>query len=133
MTYQIVIVGGLLTLLGIVPYSLLLATGQEASVTSLIPTFFGLPILAAGLFGLVEAYQRLALRIAMAIALLGFVLPAARLFSVLGNIGDVGPLALFSLVMMTVLCGGLLIVGWPSCFGWRRRKCGKQSLKRLSG
>ena len=133
MIRQTIIVGGLLGLLGLVPYSLLLATGNEASVTALIPAFFGIPILAVGLLGLRLAFQRTALSIAMVVALLGFVLPAARLLSVLGNVGEVGPLALFSLVMMTVLCGGLLVVGRRSYVGWRPGKGGKQSLGRHSG
>ena len=130
MIRQSIIVGGLLVLLGIVPFSALVVAGQDPSVTALIPAFFGIPILLAGLLGLRHAFQTLSPWFAIVFATAGFVLPAGRLLSMLGSIGEVHPLALFSLVMMAILCGGLLVVAWRSYPSWQLGKGGKQPLGR---
>lgn len=57
-----------LIVLGIVAY---LVTGRE-SVTALIPTFLGIPLLACGLWGRREGSLKMAMHVAATLALLGF-------------------------------------------------------------
>lgn len=62
-----IIYGILLILLGAVGYT---ASGA-ASITALIPALFGVPVLAAGLLALNEAWRKHAMHAAAALALLG--------------------------------------------------------------
>jgi hypothetical protein len=63
----------LLILLGVAGYTL----SGAASVTALIPAFFGMPVLVAGLLALNEKWRKHAMHAAAALALLG-VLGTAR-------------------------------------------------------
>ena len=56
-----------LILVGVAGY---LGTGRQ-SVTALIPTFLGLPLLALGLWGRRESARKMAMHIAAVVALLG--------------------------------------------------------------
>ena len=105
--------GLILLVLGIAAYVI---TGA-ASVTALIPAFFGLPILALGVLGQVkEEYRKHAMHGAVGLALLGF----------LGTIGavrfgiymiSVGPqhvdnaAAVVVRSIMALLCGAYLYYG----------------------
>lgn len=62
------LLGGFLALLGVGFY---LGTGRE-SVTALIPTFLGLPLIACALWARGEPSRHPALRVALVLALIGF-------------------------------------------------------------
>lgn len=64
-----VLVGGLLIVLGVASYLL----SGRASVTALIPAFFGLPILVLGWLAIRVTWRRHAMHAAAGLALLGLV------------------------------------------------------------
>lgn len=104
--------GVLLIVLGLGGY---FGSGR-VSKTALIPTFFGVPIFALGLAALREDWQRNALYVAAALALLGF-LGAGRgltgLWKLLSG-GEVKrPAAAIAQSVMAVLCLAFVIaVAW---------------------
>jgi hypothetical protein len=111
--------GVILIGLGVGPY---LATGG-ASVTALIPAFFGLPILAAGLLSLKPSRRRLALSISFGLALLGFLgtVPGLLRLPQLLLGGEVArPLAVLVQAAMATLCGAFLLTGVTSWVRGRR-------------
>ena len=64
-----VLVGGLLIILGVASYLL----SGRASVTALIPAFFGLPILVFGWLAMRVTWRRHAMHAAAGLALLGLI------------------------------------------------------------
>lgn len=72
--------GMLLTVLGLVAY-FALATGEDRSITALIPTFFGVPFVALGTLAIGDSGKRrkIAMHLAVLLGLLGTVAPAMRL------------------------------------------------------
>jgi hypothetical protein len=112
--------GVILIGLGVVPY---VATGG-ASVTALIPAFFGLPILAAGALSLKPSRRRVALGIAVGLALLGFLgtVPGLLRLPQLLLGGEVArPLAVVVQAAMATLCGAFLLTGVTSWVRGRSR------------
>jgi hypothetical protein len=92
----------LLIILGLVGY---FGFGRS-SVTALIPAFFGVPVLAAGILALDEKKRRHAMHAASALGLLGFlgtVSGLVKFFTLLGG-GEVArPAAVVSQTVMAVL------------------------------
>lgn len=104
-----IIIGILLTLLGVGFYVALLAVeGENPSVTALIPAFAGIPILVLGLAALKESIRMHAMHGVSLLALLGLLLPAGRLSMKLAQGAHVKTTILVPLVLMTLLCGVLL-------------------------
>jgi len=98
--------GMLLTLLGVICYAFAFQLGAaDRSVTALIPTFLGVPLILLGYFSLVKPNLRMHLmHAAVTLALLGFLASAGRFISVMirkPNIG-VGPAAQ---LIMAIICG----------------------------
>lgn len=88
------------------------------SMTALIPTFFGVPILLLGCVALKDSLRKHAMHGAVALALLGLLAPIGRIASAGLKFSAAG----VSLVLMIVLCGGLLILGIKSFIDARRRQ-----------
>jgi hypothetical protein len=66
-----ILLGVILIALGLYGYFVL--TGDEKSITALIPAFFGLPLLVLGVLALKDAMRKVAMHIAVVIGVLGFV------------------------------------------------------------
>jgi hypothetical protein len=91
---------------------------SSRSMTALIPTFFGIPLLLLGLLGLNDAWRKHAMHVAMVVALVGMIAPLGRI----AMQGLSASLAGVSLVLMLVLCGGFLVLGIKSFRDARRRQ-----------
>jgi hypothetical protein len=117
-----IIIGTLLTLLGVGFYvGLMLAEGEAPSATSLIPAFFGVPILALGAVALNESARMHAMHVVAILALLGTLAPLGRLGMQLAKGAAVPATTLTSLLLMTALCG-VLLAGCVRSFIDARRK-----------
>lgn len=97
------LVGFLLIALGLIGY---FATGR-ASVTALIPAFFGAIFLILALVARGESARKHAMHAAVALAMVGFLGTVTRLTPALGA-GNMGPAVLAQLAMAIVL---LIYVG----------------------
>jgi uncharacterized membrane protein len=116
-----ILFGFLLTLLGL---GVWLATGAD-HITSLIPAFFGLPLILAGLAGLNDAWRKHAMHLAAAIALLGVLGALGRPFAKLASgEGLAVGLPLMSQLAMALLCGLFLVLAVKSFVDARRRRAG---------
>lgn len=87
---------------------LLIAVGligyfESFARTSLIPAYFGIGILIAGVIALNPAYRKHAMHGAVMLGLLGFLAAAGRLVNVLFSGAMPSALGLFSLVSMALL------------------------------
>jgi len=91
---------------------------ETKSITALIPTFIGLPILILGCVALKESVRKHAMHGAVTFALFGLLAPIGRIASAGLKFSAAG----VSLVLMIVLCGGLLILGVKSFIDARRRQ-----------
>lgn len=117
------IIGGILTVLGIVAY----AATAAASVTALIPAFVGVLLLVCG----VVAAQRPAARphamhAALLVALLGALgslMQVAKLGEVFAGTAE-RPLAVILSTVMFLLLVGLLVLGIRSFVAARRSRSG---------
>lgn len=119
------VIGGLLTLLGIGGYLLgFISGGEDASWTALIPAFAGVPILICGLIAArSEPARKNAMHVAVAIALLGFIASLGGLFMrVLNPEVSSSWLAKMSVIGMLVLCAWLVIAGVRSFMAARRSR-----------
>lgn len=113
-----IISGVLLILVGIVGYIYGTMNGN-ASVTALIPAFFGLAIAVLGFFALTkENLRKHLMHVAMLIGLLGFLIPAGRLLSKLGEISLSA--AVLSQLLMSLICLVFVILGIKSFIDARR-------------
>lgn len=115
MTRTTIALGTLLILLGLGAYAYALTT-QNASVTALIPAFFGAPILALGLFSAKSPKKHATLiHIALLLALLGFagsVRGAASLPKLFTSPDDVSrPVAVVVQSAMALACLVYLVLG----------------------
>jgi hypothetical protein len=121
------LIGGLLTLLGVGGYLLGFSTGgDDASWTALIPLFAGVPILICGWIAMRNAEARKHLiHAALTIALLGFVASLGGLFMRVLN-PDVPSswLAKTSVIGMLLLCLWLVVAGANSFIRARRERVG---------
>ncbi len=99
-----IITGILLILVGIGGYIM----GGAASVTALIPAFFGLPILISSLIAIKNL--KLGMHIAAVFGLLGFIAPLGRLIPVSIQGEFVLNLATISQLLMIGICGVFLFL-----------------------
>ena len=113
-----VVFGVLLVLLGLVGY-LVLADPDARSVTALIPAFFGIPIVLAGLVAAKPAARKHAMHVAMLFALLGAVAPWMRLAKSFSEGFELNEKTGVQLTMST-LCLVLLVLGIRSFIAARR-------------
>ena len=93
-----ILVGSLLTVLGIVLY---FSTGK-ASVTALIPSFLGIPILVCGVLAKDEKKRKTVAHIALTLALLGALAGFGRGLPKLFG-GDAGG-AIWGMLVMSGIC-----------------------------
>lgn len=115
-----IIFGGLLVLIGIIGYIYGLINGN-ASITALIPAFFG--VVLAGLGYAARAKEDLRkhlMHAAMIVALLGFVLPVWRLISKAGEF--ILSAATLSQILMAAICLIFLILGIRSFIEARQNR-----------
>ena len=97
------VIGGLLVLLGLGAY---LGTGTK-SITAMIPTFFGIPVLLAGLIALKETWRIYAVRAALFFTFLGFVgglRGLSGLFKMLSGATVNKPNAVYVQLTLSLLC-----------------------------
>ena len=112
--------GVVLIVLGLLGYFL---TGA-ASITALIPAFFGLVIALAGFVARDEHKRKHAIHAAVVVALLGF-LGSARGLMLIGGVFDgtaARPAAVISQAIMAVLTLGYLVMAIRSFMAARRAR-----------
>jgi hypothetical protein len=79
-------IGRILIIIGVIGYAYGFF-GGKASITAMIPAFFGIVLLALGHFALVkESLSKHLMHTAVIVALLGFLLPAGRVISKLSEV-----------------------------------------------
>lgn len=112
--------GAVLTLIGIVAY----AASGAASVTALIPAFFGIPLLALGVLARQERWRMHAIHVAVVVALLG-ALGAARGLMSLPTLLTGGelerPAAVAVQSLMAALCIVYVVLAVKSFIDARRK------------
>ena len=115
-------VGVLLILVGIGFY---LGIG-ESSMTALIPTLFGLPILAFGLVARDEFKRKHAMHAAVLFGLLGFLgsfgMSFRKLMAMMQGIPMERPLAVVEQLVMAIICAAFVIACIVSFIQARRAK-----------
>lgn len=111
--------GIVLTILGVGGYF----STDQASVTALIPTFFGVPLIVLGILALNEHRRKHAMHAAVMLGLLGLigsaVMPLKTLFS---GTGIQRPTAFAMQVIMAVLCAIFVGLCIKSFVDARRRR-----------
>ena len=119
----IAFVGSILLIgLGLLAY-LGFATGEDRSITALIPLFWGVPILIAVLVSIGGgAVRRHAMHFVAVVALLGVLAPLGRLIPTSLKNGFVLDSKTFTMIAMCVICLVLLILAIGSFIEARRRK-----------
>ena len=98
---------------------------SSESITALIPTFFGIPMLILGWLGLNEKYLKHAMHIAAVLNLLGFagtVSGLIKFFIMLGGAETTRPAAVTVQAIMAVMCLVFLIFAVKSFIDVRRNK-----------
>jgi len=113
-----ILVGLILCGLGVGSY---FGTGRT-SVTALIPAFFGLPILIAGVIALKPAARKHAMHAVAVLALLGFIGSAARAIPALFKADGEISTAIYMQLAMAVLCLILEIACVRSFINARRNR-----------
>ena len=96
-------VGAVLSLLGLIAY---VATGM-VSVTALIPTFFGIPLVILAQLGKPESRRKMTMHIAVVITLLGFlgsVSGIPKVISLMGGAEVARPQAAVVQALMALVC-----------------------------
>ncbi|AFH47895.1 Hypothetical protein IALB_0183 [Ignavibacterium album JCM 16511] len=98
---------------------------SSESITALIPTFFGIPLLILGWLGLNEKYLKHAMHGAAVLTLLGFVGTVSGLikfFKMLGGEEMQRPAAVTVQAIMAILCLLFLVFAVKSFIDARRNK-----------
>ena len=118
-----IIAGMLLTLLGLITYFFAIPLGAEkASVTALIPTFVGVPLMLLGYFCVVKPNLRMHLmHVAVLLGLLGFLASAGRLVSVMIKSPNFG-IGTASLAAMAIITGVFVVMCIKSFIAARRAR-----------
>ncbi len=107
-----------LIILGLAGYGYGIMEGK-ASVTALIPAFFGIVIALLGAVAKSkESLRKHLMHAALLVALIGFIIPAARVLSKLSTISFSA--AIISQVVMSLVCLAFLILGIQSFINARR-------------
>jgi len=91
---------------------------SSGSITALIPTFVGLPILVLGILSLKESARKHAMHLAAALAMLGFLAAVGRMASAGLSTSPAG----ISVLILALLTGGFLILCVKSFVDARRRQ-----------
>ena len=99
-------IGAALILLGVILYLM----SEPKAPTSLIPAYFGLPLVICGAVALKPEYRKHAMHAAAVIGVLGFIMPLGRLIPVMIQGRTPAPAALVGLLTMCVLCGVLVVL-----------------------
>ena len=111
--------GTLLILIGVIGYINGIVTGH-ASITALIPAFFGIVLALLGVFARAkESMRKHLMHAAVVIALLGFILPFGRLVSKISELSYSA--AVISQVAMALVCLLFVVLAVKS-FADARRK-----------
>ena len=109
-----------LILLGIVGY-VVAVTNNNASVTALIPAFFGAALAILGVLSqLKENLRKHLMHAAVIVALLGFIATAGRLISRLGEL--TASLAVISQALMAIVCLVFVVLAIRSFAAARRNR-----------
>lgn len=98
---------------------------SSESITALIPTFFGIPLIILGWFGLNEKYLKHTMHVAAVLNLLGFagtVSGLFKFFKMIGGAETARPAAITVQAIMAVLCLVFLIFAIRSFIDARRSK-----------
>lgn len=104
-----IVIGLLLIIIGVAGYVYGMNAGN-ASVTAMIPAFFGLVIAACGAISMSsEGLRKHLMHLAVVVALLGFILTAGRLLMKIGDI-TFSP-AVASQASMAVVCLIFVLLG----------------------
>ncbi len=120
-----IVIGGLLTLLGLGGYGLGFL-GDYASWTALIPAFVGIPLLLLGAMAVAMPNARKHLmHAAVALALLGALAPLGRLPATL-SADEINAVAATSLIGMLLLCAFFVVAGVRSFIQARRSRPGSE-------
>jgi hypothetical protein len=90
--------------------------------TSLIPAYFGIPLVICGAVALNDAYRKHAMHVAVVIGLLGFLMPLGRLIPVLVQGRTPAPMALVGLLGMMALSGLFVVLCVRSFIAARRAR-----------
>lgn len=99
-----IITGILLVVVGAVGYGYGMSAGT-ASVTALIPAFFGIVLIACGAIGMTaDGLRKHLMHLAVVVALLGFILTAGRLVMKLATGGLEASAAVVSQSVMAAVC-----------------------------
>lgn len=119
MAQMSVMVGGLLVVLGVAGYVM---TGM-ASVTALIPAFFGAVIVVCGALAKAEARRKTMMHVAMGVAVLGILGSFAGVTAVARGLSSGEPLgaAAISRASMATLLAVYLVMGVRSFIAARRK------------
>jgi hypothetical protein len=122
MAKMAILFGGLLILEGLGFYfGIQPEEGKATSVTALIPSFFGIPILLGGLAALKDQFRMHAMHVVVLLALLGFILSGGRLAMSLVA-GNIKATSGASLGIMALLCGLLTGLCIKSFIDAKRRR-----------
>jgi hypothetical protein len=115
--------GMLLTLLGVICYVFATQLGApERSVTALIPTFLGIPLILLGYLSLIKPALRMHLMHgAVTLGLLGFLASAGRFISVMIRKPNIGVGTVANLIM-AIICGVFVIACVRSFIAARRER-----------
>ena len=97
-----------MVIVGLIGYGYGLSEGA-ASVTALIPAFFGIVIMACGHFGNAEGRRKLMMHIAVTVALLGFIAALGAIFRK-GMPETIG-VGTLSQIAMAVICLLFVVLG----------------------
>ena len=118
-----IVAGMLLTLLGLVSYFFAVPLGAEkASVTALIPTFVGVPLMLLGYFCVAKPALRMHLmHAAVTLGLLGFLASVGRLVSVLIKNPNFG-IGTATLAAMALITGVFVVMCVRSFIAARRAR-----------
>ena len=108
------LVGVLLVIEGLGFY---VATGTK-SITALIPTFVGLPILVLGILAFNASARKHAMHLAAALATIGFLAALGRLVQAGFSVSPAGA----SVLILALLTGGFLVLCINSFAAARRRR-----------
>lgn len=121
MPQRSIILGIILTLLGIVGYVM----SDGASWTALIPALFGILFVVAGALGRNERLRKHAMHGAAALALIGILGSFGglmKLFAMMGGAEQSRPAAVYAQSIMALLCLGFLIMSIKSFIDARKQR-----------
>jgi len=114
--------GRILVLIGIIGYAYGIY-GGNASVTAFIPAAFGIILMALGHIAVAkEDLRKHLMHAAVIVALLGFILPAGRLVSKLGDLTLSA--AVVSQVAMSLVCLIFVVLAVQSFIAARKERAG---------